>query len=130
MNNEYITYEDFGARADGVYDDIIAIRNAHNYANANNVEVRANGNKEYHIFGYYNDPVIINTSVDWGNANFIIHDEDIDEKSCRFRNLFIVSSNIMPMIIDENIVSQLTINKNTKSLSQLKSTLSGYNKSS
>ena len=52
---EYVTYEDFGARADGKYDDFIAIRNAHAFANTKKYEVRATKGKTYHIFKFYSD---------------------------------------------------------------------------
>lgn len=44
---KYVTYEDFGAYADGINDDYIPIRNAHIYANKNDYEVRATEGKQY-----------------------------------------------------------------------------------
>ena len=37
-NIGFITYEDFGAKCDGIYDDGIAIKLAHEYANQNNFD--------------------------------------------------------------------------------------------
>lgn len=120
----YVTYDDFGARADGTYDDYIAIRNAHMYANANNIEVRADKNKTYHIFAYYNGSVDVNTSVDWNNTTIIIHDEKIDEMSCRFTSLFNITNNVGQAKITR---PSWTINKNTKTLTQIGDVLTKYN---
>ena len=63
---KYITYEDFGAYADGVNDDYIPIKNAHIYANRNNYEVRATKGKQYHIFREEEyAPISIKTSTNW-----------------------------------------------------------------
>ena len=109
----YVTYDDFGAKCDGVYDDFIAIRNAHIFANENGCEVRATEGKTYHIFKYYEEEVTVSTSVDWCNATMIIHDEEIDRVSGRFKGIFTVT----------NITDTLTlyspgwtIGKNTKQL--------------
>lgn len=96
----YVTYDDFGARCDGKYDDFIAIRNAHTFANSNNCEVRGTTGKTYHIFKFYDDVANINTNVDWNDSTFIIHDEEIEEVSGRFSNLFKVN----------NITETITIN--------------------
>ena len=115
----YVTYEDFGARCDGTYDDFIAIRNAHIFANENGYEVRATEGRTYHIFKYYEDAVSINTNVNWENATFIIHDEEIDNFFGRYKNLFKVS-NFKDMITlnqsEINNVSGFKINKNTKQI--------------
>lgn len=42
---KYITYEDFGARCDGIYDDMISIKDAHRYANSKGYEVKATERK-------------------------------------------------------------------------------------
>ncbi len=129
--NKYVTYEDFGARSDGIYDDFIAIRNAHIYANEHNVDIKSNTGKTYHIFAYYNLPINVNTSIDWNNSNFIIHDEKIDEMSCRGRYLFKFSNNIKTIKIEN---PTWTVNKNTKRIPQIVEKLnedsdnSNYNK--
>ena len=115
----YVTYEDFGARRDGEYDDFIAIRNAHIFANENGYEVRATEGNPYHIFKYYEDAVSINTNVNWENATFIIHDEKIDNFFGRHKNLFKVS-NLKDVITlnqsDINNISGFEIKKNTKQI--------------
>lgn len=115
----YVSYEDFGARCNGVYDDFIAIRNAHLYANENNVEVKAIAesqckNKKYHIFKYYEKEVEIKTNVDWNNATYIIHDETINYHSGKYKSIFKIS-NIDDIVEFSN--PMLTINQDTKNIS-------------
>lgn len=40
--NKYVTYEQFGAKGDGKTDDMPAIIAAHDYANENGLDVKAN----------------------------------------------------------------------------------------
>ena len=120
----YVTYEDFGARCDGEYDDWIAIRNAHTYANKYGYEVRATKNKTYHIYKFYEGVLPIRTNVDWSNATFVIHDEDIEEKSARFKSLFWVN-NLQQTITIQN--PDWTIGKNTKQIPELASQIESYN---
>lgn len=91
-NKNYVTYEEFGARCDGVYDDFIAIRNAHQFANKNNCEVKATAGKTYHVFKLYEDAVRIKTNVDWTGAKFVIHDENIEECTGKYKSIFKVSN--------------------------------------
>lgn len=122
----YVTYDDFGARCDGVYDDYIAIRNAHLFANEHGYEVRGTSGKTYHIFKYDEEPVTIKTNVDWKNANFIIHDEIIDSKKTRHQSIFKFTNSKTDEIIERWNVGW-TINKNTKKISQLASLISELN---
>ena len=123
--NAYVTYEDFGARCDGIYDDFIAIRNAHTFANENNCEVRGTENKEYHIFKYYEDPVEINTNVNWNNSKIIIHDEEIENYSGRYKDIFIIN-NMKDSVKIEN--PAWTINKTTKKIDISNLNISGFEK--
>ncbi|MBO5879911.1 MAG: hypothetical protein J6Q68_05110 [Clostridia bacterium] len=81
----YVRYEDFGAIGDGIHDDFDAIKAAHEYANANGLDVICNSNGTYRIGNTSIDeteakPAIkIQTNVDWSNAKFIIDDSDITE---------------------------------------------------
>ena len=123
-NIPYITYEDFGARCNGEYDDWIAIRNAHTFANKYGYEVRATANKTYHIYKYYEGVLPIRTNVDWSNARFIIHDEDIEEKSARFKALFWVNN------LQQNSTIQnpnWTIRKDTTQIPELATEIESYN---
>ena len=115
----YVTYDDFGARCNGEYDDFIAIRNAHLFANENDCEVRATNGKTYHIYKYYEDPVEVKTNIDWQGATFIIHDEKIDSFSGRYKNIFKVS-NIRDKITikqsDIEMISDFEIKKGTNNI--------------
>lgn len=131
--NKYITYDDFGAKCDGVYDDMIAIRKAHNFANSNNCEVHATSGNTYYIFNYTDGPVSIRTNVDWNNANFIIHDEELNNrkdangKDSSSNYIFTITSNYNDITTLEN--PSITLNKSTKKVSGIEDTLSTLNNS-
>ncbi len=73
-----VCYEDFGAVGDGKADDFDAIYAAHEYANENGLDIKANDEKTYYIGDIGDKPSIkIKTNVDWGKANFIIDDSEI-----------------------------------------------------
>ena len=82
---KFVTYEQFGAKGDGVADDFSAIKLAHDYANENGLPVVAADNAHYYI----HDPRVngevsvikIKTDVDWGNAKFTIDDRDVSTMS-------------------------------------------------
>ena len=122
----YVTYEDFGARCDGEYDDFIAIRNAHIFANNNKCEVRATKGKIYHIFKYYEEPIVVKTNINWNNAQFIIHDEKIEGYSGRDKNISKINNMVDEDIITINEVSW-TIDKNTKKINGIQSELESLN---
>lgn len=81
----YVTYEEFGAKGDGVTNDFPAIYAAHVYANENGLPVKANDNATYYIKETWTKEgdltsiasAPIMTETDWGNANFIIDDTEI-----------------------------------------------------
>jgi len=68
-----VTYEAFGAVGDGVTDDLLAIRDAHIYANEHGQRVQSNPNATYHL-GRRALTAIIATDTDWGTSRFIIDD--------------------------------------------------------
>jgi hypothetical protein len=80
-DKKYVTYEEFGAKGDGVTDDFFAIKAAHDYANENGLAVKANDAATYYIHETRVDgepqSAVIKTDTDWGEANFIIDDTDI-----------------------------------------------------
>jgi len=128
----YVTYEDFKARCDGVFDDYIALNAAHIFATnymsktGNDVEVRATEGKIYHIFKEREYPIYITQNTDWNNATFIIHDEDIEEKSGRFVDIFNVTSiKSKDTVVIEN--PTWTIDTTTKKLTEIDSTLATLN---
>lgn len=80
----YVTYEEFGAKCDGVYDDGIAIKLAHEYANQNNLDIKPDNTKTYYIKQTHSIPIFKNT--DFNNATFIIDDTvEVDRKQHVFR---------------------------------------------
>ena len=48
---EFITYERFGAKGDGITDDMDAIIAAHEYANEHDLPVRTTADAHYYIGG-------------------------------------------------------------------------------
>lgn len=81
----YVTYEMFGAKCNGVFDDGVAIKNAHDYANANGLPIKADGSKTYYIKSC--DDILVKTNVDWNGATFIIDDtlSNVNRKNPIFR---------------------------------------------
>lgn len=75
---KYITYENFGAKGDGVTDDMPAIVAAHAAANAKGLPVRAEDGKTYFI-GNASLKAEIRTDTDFGTASFIIDDVGVEE---------------------------------------------------
>lgn len=71
----YITYEKFGAKGDGVTDDMPAIVAAHKAANEKGLPVRAKAGRTYFI-GKAPLTAEIRTDTDWGKARFVIDDVD------------------------------------------------------
>ena len=74
---KFVTYEQFGAIADGKTDDMPAIVRAHEYANKNGLPVICKEGAEYYIGGKDLTAVIM-TSTDFGTAKFIIDDRKLE----------------------------------------------------
>lgn len=74
---DYITYEMFGAKGDGITDDMPAIARAHAEANAGDIPVKAAAGACYYI-----SPkaitAVVKTDTDWTGAKFIIDDRDCE----------------------------------------------------
>ena len=88
MEKQFVTYEAFGAVGDGKTCDIEAIAKAHEYANANNLPVKAKDDATYYISGKA-CPVTIKTSTDFGKAHFIIDDRECEAHN---KHIFYVAS--------------------------------------
>lgn len=73
-----ITYEEFGARGDGVSDDLPAIRAAHERANAEDRPVRSRPGAAYHL-GARALTVEIATDTDWNTSRFTIDDTAVED---------------------------------------------------
>ena len=75
--SEFVTYEAFGAKGDGVTDDIAAIAAAHAYANEHGLPVRTDPKATYYIGGAAL-PAVIRTHTDWETSHFIIDDRVVE----------------------------------------------------
>ncbi len=75
-----VSYSDFGAVGDGVTDDFDALKRTHEYANENNVPVKAENGKKYYI-PPKEDGITVKTDVDWTGAEFIIDDKSASKDS-------------------------------------------------
>ncbi len=75
---DYVTYEQFGARGDGVTDDIEAIASTHEYANENGLKVLASETAVYYVGGKA-VTAYIKTDTDWSTARFIIDDTSVEK---------------------------------------------------
>lgn len=85
-STQYVYYSKFGAVGDGVTDDSNAIVNAHNFANSNNLKVKADDNATYYIGGA-SKTAQIKTDTDWGNARFIIDDSKVVNRGSQIFNV-------------------------------------------
>lgn len=94
---ETVDYESFGAKGDGVTDDLPAIVKAHEHANKNGLPVRSRAGATYHL-GTRALTAVICTDTDWGNSQFIIDDSKGVENPGRA--VFEVRSNLQPVSLD------------------------------
>lgn len=104
---KFVTYEEFGAKGDGVTDDIDAILSAHEFANANNLDVIIKSDVVYYISGK-EKTVEIQTNVDFGSAEFMIDDRDVENRNAP---VFKVTSKLQRFTPDIR-----TLSKNQKKL--------------
>lgn len=93
-------YSDFGARGDGKTDDTDAIAATHAFANQHGLAVKADDDATYYIGGKERTAVI-QTDTDFGAAEFIIDDTDVENRRA---SVFRVSSSLEPFE-PEGIVS-------------------------
>jgi len=91
-----VSYSDFGAKGDGKTDDIDAIAEAHAFANLNGLVVKADDGATYYIGGKERT-AIIRTDTDFGKANFIIDDTQVENRNA---SVFMVSSSRQPFKLE------------------------------
>ena len=72
----YVLYSDFGAKGDGVTNDIGAIVRAHAEANKTGARVRADRGATYYI-GAADSGAVVQTDTDWTGASFLIDDSGV-----------------------------------------------------
>jgi len=92
----FVTYSDFGAKGDGKTDDMYAIVAAHKFANQYKLKVKADKGFTYYIGGRKRTAEI-QTDTDFGTANFIIDDTDVQDIRS---NIFLVESNLKPLKLE------------------------------
>ena len=92
FENGLVNYEAFGAKGDGVTDDLPAICEAHNYANANRLGVRTEPGATYHL-GSSALTAVITTETDWNTSRFTIDDTEVEDHKAA---LFEVNSLLEP----------------------------------
>ena len=90
--NDAISYEAFGAIGDGVHDDLPAICQAHEHANAHGLSVKTRPDAAYHL-GSRALTVIIATDTDWNTSRFTIDDTHVDDHKT---SIFAVRSLLKP----------------------------------
>ena len=75
---KYLCYEDFGAKGDGVTDDLAAIVACHEEANKTGTPVKAKDGATYYI-GTQKMTAIVKTDVDFGTAKIMIDDRGLED---------------------------------------------------
>lgn len=102
---DFVTYEQFGARGDGVTDDLAAIVSTHEYANANGLQVLAKETATYYIGGKAKTAVI-KTDTDWSTARFIIDDTSVEKIGSWIFNIaptegsYSITDKVSPLTMD------------------------------
>ncbi|MBO4340331.1 MAG: hypothetical protein J5835_02740 [Bacteroidales bacterium] len=95
---KFLTYEQFGAKGDGVTDDFPAIIATHAAANKKGLPVKATDGKTYYI-GNTKGTAVVRTDVDFGKARFIIDDSNVAVED-REAYVFRIESKLEPFAID------------------------------
>ena len=90
-----VAYEVFGARGDGIADDLPAICAAHQHANERGLRVRSKPEATYHLGGQALTAVIA-TDTDWSTSRFTIDDSCLDRVEDHKASLFQVCSMLAP----------------------------------
>jgi len=92
----YVRYGQFGAKGNGKADDMYMIAATHAVANDNDLTVMADDGASYYISGKERT-AIIQTDTDFGNAEFIIDDTNVDNRNA---SVFMVQSRKEPFKLE------------------------------
>lgn len=87
-----VRYSNFGAVGDGKTDDMVYIAATHALANEHGFTVKADKGAVYYISGK-NRTAIVQTDTDFGTANFVIDDTDVENRNA---HVFLVTSTLQP----------------------------------
>ena len=121
LNENYVLYESFGAKGDGVTDDFEAIYRAHVYANESRLPVKGAAGAKYYIHHTKIDGEVkcvpIKTNTDWTDVEFIIDDSDLDYSDPEQREMCTTS---IFEIIPENPKITLDADNSAELLSSIK----------
>ena len=85
-----VRYSDFGAKGDGKTDDLDAIVATHAFANQHSLMVKTDDGASYYIGGK-DRTAVIQTDTDFGAANFIIDDTELQNRNA---HVFQVTSSL------------------------------------
>lgn len=86
-----VSYNQFGARGDGITEDWDALYNTHTFANKNNYTVIGLTSSTYYICEA-REPIIIQSNVDWQNCTIIIDDTLLTMEDTN--HIFYIKSNL------------------------------------
>ncbi|MEM1324939.1 MAG: hypothetical protein AAGI23_03240 [Bacteroidota bacterium] len=92
----FLQYSDFGAKGDGKTDDLDAIIATHAFANEHQLPVKADEGYTYYIGGE-DRTAIIQTNTDFGTAQFIIDDTQLENRQAP---VFVVQSSLQSFPIE------------------------------
>ena len=109
-----VHYEDYGAVGDGVTDDSLAIRTAHNVANEKGIPVLGRHGARYYI-GEIDEPIIIKTETNWNGAEIIFGDENIDYQS-KTRSVYVFEIHSQTPPVPVEVPEGFTLKKGQKNV--------------
>lgn len=90
----WVCYGDFGAKGDGITNDIVAIAATHEFANKHSLTVKAD--KATYYIGGKRCTVSIQTNTEFGEAAFIIDDTDVEDRNAHIFSVNSVKQSFKP----------------------------------